>query len=597
MSAVPVQLRLVEPSAPPAAEPPVAETPVAETIAAETLAEIASGRFGAGIAGPRETIEQAFLAMGRGLMAGARLLSDISGAHRDMALEFEGEAFLSGVAQIGLLRDEVGRVLAGIASGDAEIARLDETTRQVRVPLEQMEASIRLLGLVAVNARIVAAGIGSDQNDLNAFTSEMAGIAAEALGTVRSIAEVHDRVCHGVAETRRSQAAFSRDHWRIMTEIRDRLDADLQSLEAQRAQAAEHAGKSAALAAGIGAEVGTAVAAVQAGDMTRQRLEHVEVILARLGAAVERDGAPRLAALLGPLAAEQLRATHEDFTAELAQFVAALEAMRVDADAVLRAGTERAGRTLAASGAALAALVRDLQSIGPLLEDDARNREAARRLGERAADAMQQMMSRIDVLERTEHDVRLLGLNMAIRCSGLGDRASGLRVIAKELSGIAAETSAAALRIRALLVGAQQTVADTRRRAAEGRGVEGDPAVAAGQLETVLDRLQAHGATLAEACPRTIALLDQTAGQAHRISASGEGWPGLVARLGLSRGAPAPEEVAAFGDLLADLRRLYTMQKERDLHDAVLGLPGPVDEGDEAPAGAADEGEIDGFLF
>ncbi|MCE8459242.1 hypothetical protein, partial [Rhodovulum sulfidophilum] len=65
MSAVPVQLRLVEPSAPPAAEPPVAETPVAETIAAETLAEIASGRFGAGIAGPRETIEQAFLAMGR----------------------------------------------------------------------------------------------------------------------------------------------------------------------------------------------------------------------------------------------------------------------------------------------------------------------------------------------------------------------------------------------------------------------------------------------------------------------------------------------------------------------------------------------------
>ncbi|WP_201150214.1 hypothetical protein [Rhodovulum sulfidophilum] len=294
MSAVPTHLRLVEPSAPLAAEPPVAETPVAETIAAETLAEIASGRFGAGIAGPRETIEQAFLAMGSGLMAGARLLSDISGAHRDMALEFEGEAFLSGVAQIGLLRDEVGRVLAGIASGDAEIARLDETTRQVRVPLEQMEASIRLLGLVAVNARIVAAGIGSDQNDLNAFTSEMAGIAAEALGTVRSIAEVHDRVCHGVAETRRSQAAFSRDHWRIMTEIRDRLDADLQSLEAQRAQAAEHAGKSAALAAGIGAEVGTAVAAVQAGDMTRQRLEHVEAILARLGAAVERDGAPRL---------------------------------------------------------------------------------------------------------------------------------------------------------------------------------------------------------------------------------------------------------------------------------------------------------------
>ncbi|WP_414898700.1 hypothetical protein [Rhodovulum sp. YEN HP10] len=566
-----------------------------QTLAPETLIEIASGRFAAAIAGPRETIEQAFLAMGNGLMSGARLLSDIADAHRDMALEFEGKAFLGGTGQIGLLREEVGRVLEGIASGDADIARLDETTREVRRPLEQMEASIRLLSLVAVNARIVAAGIGADQNDLNAFTGEMAGIAAEALGAVRSIAEVHERVCRSVAGIRRSQAEFSRDHCRTMAAIRDRLDADLQSLEAQRAQAAEHAGKSAALAAGIGAEVGRAVAAVQAGDMTRQRLEHVEAILARLGAAGAE--APRLAALLGPLAAAQLRATHEDFTAELAQFVAALEAMRVDADAVLRAGTERAGRTLAASGEALAALVRDLRSIGPLLEDDARNRETARRLGEGAADAMQQMMARIEVLERTEHDVRLLGLNMAIRCSGLGDRASGLRVIARELSGIAAETSAAALRIREILDGAQKTVVDARRRAAEGRGVEGDPAVAAAQLETVLDRLRAHGATLAEACPRTIALLDQTAGQAQSVGASGDGWPERVARLGGAQGVPAPEEVAAFGDLLAGLRRLYTMQRERRLHDAVLGLPSPGDEAEEAPAGAADDGEIDGFLF
>ncbi|RAP40242.1 hypothetical protein BYZ73_16395 [Rhodovulum viride] len=558
------------------------------------LDEIVSGRFAVDIAGPRQAIEQAFLAMGSGLMAGAHLLSDISGAHRDMALEFEGPAFLQGVAQISRLRDEVGRVLEGITTGDAEIARLAETTKQVRAPLEQMDSAIRLLGLVAVNARIVAAGIESGQSDLTAFTSEMAGIAAEAKAAVRSIAEVHERVCRTVAETRRTQTEFSRGHYRTMAAIRDRLDEDLRSIEAQRAQAAEHADKSATLAAGIGAQVGEAVAAVQAGDMTRQRLEHIETILDRLADAAEAD---RLARLLGPLAAAELGATHADFVAEVAHFVEALEAMRIDADEVLRAGTERAGRTLAASGEALAALVRDLRSIGPLLDDDARNRETARQLGEGAADAMNLMMSRIDVLERTEHDVRLLGLNMAIRCSGLGDRASGLRVIAKELSGVAADTSAAAAQIRDILDGAQKTVADTRRRTAEGGGVEGDPAAAASDLETVLDRLRSHGATLAEACPRTIAILDETAERAHRVSASGDGWPALVARLETLGGTPDPDEVAAFGDLLAGLRRVYTMQQERRIHDAVLGLPTPQGEDEPPAADGGDADDIDGFLF
>ncbi|TDX25384.1 hypothetical protein [Rhodovulum visakhapatnamense] len=561
------------------------------------LDEIVSGRFAAHIAGPRQAIEQAFLAMGSGLMAGAHLLTDISAAHRDMALEFEGPAFLQGVEQISRLRDEVGRVLEGITTGDAEIARLAETTKRVRTPLEQMDSAIRLLGLVAVNARIVAAGIESDQNDLTAFTSEMAGIAAEAKAAVRSISEVHERVCRTVAETRRTQTEFSRGHFRTMAAIRDRLDEDLRSIEAQRAQAAEHADRSATLAAGIGAQVGEAVAAVQAGDMTRQRLEHVETILDRLADAADAADAERLAGLLGPLAAAELGATHADFVAEVGHFVNALEAMRVDADAVLRAGTERAGRTLAASGEALAALVRDLRSIRPLLDDEARNRETARQLGEGAADAMHLMMSRIDVLERTEHDVRLLGLNMAIRCSGLGDRASGLRVIAKELSGVAADTSAAAAQIRDILDGAQKTVADTRRRTAEGGGVEGDPAAAASDLETVLDRLRAHGVTLAEACPRTIAILDETAERAHRVSASGDGWPALVARLETLGGTPDPDEVAAFGDLLAGIRRVYTMQQERRIHDAVLGLPTPGGEDEPPAADGGDADDIDGFLF
>lgn len=557
----------------------------------------AAAALAARLAGPREEMERAFLAMGGDLVAAARLLDGVSAAHRAMATEFEGTDFLTAAGEIDALRAEVGTIITAMSAGNTEFEQLAETTRALYAPLDETEKAIRLLELVAINARIVAAALGSSQADMMAFTDEMIQIARGAKATVGTITDVQERVAQTVAETLQIQADFGRDHASTMASIAERLEAHLRTVETQRLQAAEHANRSAQLATSIGARIGDAVMATQVGDGTRQRLEHVEAILARIA---ERSAAApdATAALLWRLAAAQIGATHDDFLEEIRTLLSAVDLLRNDAAQVLRDGTDRAGRSIADSRAALAALVADLQSLGPLLHKEAENRDRAHRLSESAADAMGEMLAQIEMLERLERDVRLLGLNMAVRCNGLGDQASGLRVIAAEVGGLARNTSAAATRVRQILGGAQTAIEAARRRAAQfdGRDLTRVPLDAAQLLGAVLARLSANTEQLATSCPKAAALLETTAAQAHGIAADARGWSDLLAAIGSAATGAQAAQGPLDAAVLDALRRRYTMQRERQIHDQIAGAAAiePPAAGEPPPA---DIDDIDAFLF
>ncbi|SOC14872.1 hypothetical protein [Rhodobacter maris] len=549
------------------------------------------------VAQPREEIERAFLAMGGNLVAAARLLEAVSGAHRAMAAEFEGEDFLSAVSSIDALRSEVGTIISAMSAGNVEFEQLAETTHALRAPLDETEKAIRLLELVAINARIVAAALGTSQTDMMAFTEEMIQISRGAKATVGKITNVQGRVARTVAESLQLQGDFGRDYASTMATIAQHLEGHLRLVEAQRVQAADHAKRSAGLAASIGARIGDAIMATQVGDGTRQRLEHVEEILARIA---ERSGETPGAtvAMLWRLASAQIQSTNTDFLDEIRTLHSAIDLLRDDAGQVLNDGTSRAGKSIADSSLALAALAADLQSLGPLLRKEAENRANAQKLSESAANAMSEMLAQIDQLERLERDVRLLGLNMAVRCSGLGDRASGLRVIAAEVGGLARDTSAAATKVRGILAGAQSAIEAARRRASqfEGRDLTGAPLAASGRLEAVLSRLSTNTQLLAESCPKASVLLDATAKQTREISAGGRNWSDLAEAI-TSAGIEAQAADGGVDEAaLGTIRSHYTMHKEREIHDRITGTV-PTTPPKAEPPPATDGDDIDAFLF
>lgn len=524
----------------------------------------------AAISAPRQAIERAFVAMGDGLLSGERLLKDIAQTHQSMAAEFNGEDFLAAVQRIEAMRGEVDVIVSGISTGDGELARIDSTIRQLGGPLTEADTAIRLLGLVAFNARIVAATIQTDRADLAAFTNEMMEIANQANHTVRQIADVYQNVRTIFSMTRRTQAEFSRNHCRMMADIAADLDDALCMIARQREQAAEHARRSATFATDIGTRIGDAFAAMQIGDMTRQRLEHVERIVTLIG---DRSGdwKPETTVVVRQLATAQIMATREDFSEDLAEFIRAITALRADAEKVLQDGTAQAGDTIASSSATLAALSVSLRALGPLLHEEAENRQNERRLSESATDAIEKLLGQLSLLERTEHLVRLLGLNMAIRCAKLGTEARAMRVVAREISVLANATSASATQVRSLISGAQTAIEEARRRSAinEDRVLTAEPVAAAQKMERVLDRLRGNVRMLGCACPDAAARLTQTADLARQVARTGVETASTVTQL--HPGDAQPDMSNVDHAVLAELRAIYTMQSERVIHDRTCG--------------------------
>ncbi|MBJ7535764.1 hypothetical protein JDN40_16780 [Rhodomicrobium vannielii ATCC 17100] len=521
------------------------------------------------IAEPRKAIERTFLEMGERLICGVKLLRTVSAAHEAMGAEFQGRDFLSVVGSVHALRNEVADIVGHLATDDTGVGQLAETIQKLKDPLDDLGNAVRMLGLIALNARVVAAGIDAGHEDLAAFVAEMTDIGRDARATVRSILDIHTRVCQTVASAKQGHLAFNREQAKIMATISERLRADLATIELQQGRAAAHATRSGQLTSAISARIGDAIAAMQIGDSTRQRLEHVEDILGSIKDRADDD----TQAMLFRLAALQLASTNEDFVTEVGALSSALDGTRRDAEAVLEEGRERADEILADSSHALTALGKNLQSIVPLLQQDAEMRRAGRKLGEETADAMQEMLGQMDAIEATEHVVQLLRLNMAIRCTRLGESAHGLRVIAAELGAVAKSARSAATRMRQILTHLKHTVEAAREGAARlgVHEVNGDPMAAARLLEAVLGRVKQEALNLKRAGPKTIGVLDEAAERVRHCADGQNVWPDLISTLTFAAGERDFANLTVDLERLAAIRSRYTMHKERVIHDQACG--------------------------
>ncbi|MFT4080677.1 hypothetical protein [Rhodomicrobium sp.] len=548
------------------------------------------------IAEPRKAIERTFLEMGERLIGGVKLLRTVSAAHQAMVAEFQGRDFLTVAECVHALRDEVGAIVSDLAADDTEIGQIAQTIRKLKDPLDDLANAIRMLDLIAINARVVAAGVEAGHEDLAAFVADMTEIGRKARETVRSILSIHARVSETVARATQIHLASNREQAKIMATISEQLKANLATIELQQGRAASYAQRSGELTSAISMRIGDAIAAMQIGDSTRQRLEHVEEILSAI---LDRGGPgdDDTEAMLFRLAALQLASTHEDFATEVVALLSALDGTRRDAQAVLEEGSERADEILADSGHALTALAKNLQSIVPLLQKDADMRRTVRELGEETADAMREILGQMDAIEATDHVVQLLRLNMAILCTRLGESARGMRVIAGELGAVARSAKGAAASMRQILTDLKDAVEAARGEAQRSgvREVNGDPMNAARLLETVMDRIKQEAATLKQAGPKTICILDEAADRVRDCADGQQDWPDVISALDAAAGDRDFASLTVDRESLAEIRSRYTMQKERIIHDQACGEAGvPSDSTDVQEEAEAD---LESLLF
>lgn len=560
---------------------------------AMTTEAIATSRQEGGLAGrlasisgqlvqPRQAIEQTFLSMGERLLGCTKHLNEVSVAHQGMPEELESADFTAAAQLLETIRKQVGDIANVYSNEQVHVDQLAAMAAGIGSPLADLRKAVRTIRLIAVNARIVAAGISGNQADFGAFSDDMTTLGNSVQEAVVAFAGAYEGFASSLEQARGANAAFIARHDGTMDQISRRLSDHLDVASGQRSQARARAGDHSQLAGRIRARVGMAVAALQTGDIVRQRVEHVEQALDLLSDFEREAGDPiaraHTVSAICHLQGAQLDETLNEFDGQIDDLAASLRQLAGDTAAVVKAGDREAGILLSHGGDALNGLIDDLGEIRVLFADFGQTRASMEKTACAVVGSVAAMMEHLDAIAEIEHQISLLSLNTTIHCSRLGDDGRALRVIAQNLRELAGQTVAAA---GAIMDGLRQSEG-LARKLTEGRSadlaheivsLENASATAAGLFQAVVGRLQERVTTMGAAGPRAVRHLELAADAVSNRRDFVENWRDAKLQI-LSLAPFGPEAVdPAQTDrkLTAQLRAHYTMDSERRLHDAMLG--------------------------
>jgi hypothetical protein len=554
---------------------------------------------------PFEQAERKLLAIGEDLGRAADILGALVALFEALPQGLEHADLRRAVDHISEVIGEIRAIAQTLGDEQAVLDRLATLADEVSKRIERLGKTVGAISVLAINARIAAAKIDGKGEDFSVFTKEIGRLAQTAVDTIKSFAAENQRLVTFLRTASANQAAFEKAHKETLRLARQGLETSLGALAERRAQAISAAKTIGQRSDHIRAGIGAVVMALQIGDITRQRLEHVAeaVHLAEdgLGPGETLSAAQRqaLTGTLVRLQSVQMSRAAGEFDSEIRRIVAALGGLVADAEGILRLGVDLYGAETRTGGSFLTALGNELTGAERLIQDCAASRAEVDRIAGEAGQALGALLRRIDAVHGIEVDMRLVGLNTMLKCSRLGDEGRMLSVIAQELRSYANQTVEDA---RAVTEGlsAVSAAAEALTGTQSGEAWAQFSALGA-KTNASAAEFAAIGATLSDALAtlgrdgRVVgALLKRTIEGIDFKDAIGQRLKGIIGhldRIAASTATDAEDFAPIRRRALDRLASRYTMASEREIHRDFVG--GPLEE----PAAAQDVDLFEDVLF
>lgn len=410
----------------------------------------------------------------------------------------------------------------------AALTQLLTLNQDVGFRIDHLRKTVSVIAILAVNAQIAAAGIDSRHEDFSIFTREVARLTKTVGATIAEYAREYQALTTLLRSASATQAAFESEHREMLHSVAQQLDASLAAVDFRREKAADAAVEIGNRSTQISRAVSAAVMALQISDITRQRTEHVGHALTLLdqglsssdssrvaggswSASLTMDQKEAVAAGVSRLQSAQLSHAASDYEGEINRITGSLKTLAQDASAMVTLGNEMYGTAEKGSGSFLEDLEAKLRMTDALVQKCQTARSDVDHVIKNVTASLNELLQRVNSVRDIEVDMRLVGLNMALKCGRLGFEGDTLRVIARELRGYAQQILADA---GALMAAVQEVVSAAGNLASErvNQGVE-----RIGSLEQEMARslqsFQAGGTRLSQA----LAALSKDGGQVGRL--------------------------------------------------------------------------------
>ncbi|MEO3387225.1 chemotaxis protein [Mesorhizobium sp. CAU 1741] len=544
----------------------------------------------------RSRLEERFLEGGAVLAGALDSVSDMVKSLDQVTAALGNDTVDSTVADLSRTTEQLLELPALHATRQENMRKLTALGITLQTHVDEMLETLRYLRTFAVTVKITGAG-----------ASEFAGFADEMLGKIQSGRNQVDGFASRLAqllEQVRAAVSFGQDLRKQYDGIVPGVTRDL---AADAAKMGDYHTRVRTVAASLGelvrqvqGKVAKTLSALQIGDMTRQRVEHVQAGLGLLAGARADGPVDGEAAMLRLLGA-QMEDLVDEFNDGCGTVTSSLAGLAGDIKEVLALGKQARGNTNGGDN-----FLRALEtSVGVARKLVGRIEIAGQRTDEvsrSAATTARELSDAVDSIRTIKTEIQYMAINTSLRCSRMGEAGKPMNVVASELRVFANQMEVVSGRIleglAALGAAASELGADDAD-ATSGLGEALDNALAnireAGErMEADLKTMAAKGEHLGREVGSSVSRLDFTRELGEVLESC---TLSLATEAAESVSGEAGDDISpAVLTLSEQLFKTYTMARERQVHRAYIP---PQEEvaAEAATATANEDDDIEAALF
>ncbi len=567
-------------------------------------------------------LEAVFLSTGTRLRDLYRTVSELA-----EGVEFAGTLFSSSDMNEMLIEmaeavrniDAMRRQRGGLA---ATLGQLIQGTDSIIGSLTALHRIMNQAQVLAINAKIEASQLVRTGTDFTVFTRDIARLAKTGQETIGQVRQELSGLRAAAVQAQALQYEFETKQLPELDAVSERLAVSIEALHASRTRAEQGAREIPERLRALFGRITRVVSVMQVYDTTRQRLEHVEQALALAADMIDAEGASGMDVQqqrvfvngIADLQSLQLAHGSDHYHEAVSDVGRSVADMSQGVTAVAARCREAFGGGEAGS---LLDIDSNLEKASTVFGKFIATRQQAAGALDRVVDGAARASELMRSLNSISGDMRLMGLNAAIKCGNMGSVGRALSVIAQELQAYATLTREYVQEV----AGSLGRISGSAHEIVGSGGDQGghiDADALKRQLDSVVARLKMTGRGLSQVMD---SIAEHGVSVVAQTEALDEGFSGKAeCRQAMAEGVRELKALAADSDpglkgaALEDARREvlafteshYTMASERSTHGAVIdgrhavGLLTGADVSDFATGGVggdAAEPVIDDLLF
>lgn len=525
----------------------------------------------------RSRLEERFLAGGEVLAATVQSVGQMVTTLDDVMKAMDQSRIDAAIAD---LADTAGTLLTlpeAQARRGAQLRDLSCVANTMADQVEDMLTIIRFLRSFTTTVKVTGAGA----EGFDAFANEMLSEITEARRQADLFQATLADLCSGIQSAAAANMEVETAYKQVVPGLAAALTSDSARFGEYHSKIRSIAADLTALVRGIQTKIGRSLSALQVGDITRQRVEHVQKGLALLHSeASSGEGlAPSEMSLYLRLAALQADDLVSEFHEGCGTVMSNLSSLAADTKELLAMGKAARGNASAGGDGFLAALEGSVSKARRLVcqVEDAAERLAS--VCNATASTARDLALSVDNIQAIETKIQHMAINTSLRCSRMGEAGKPINVVATELRAIAEQMEVVSGRLLTSLRTLEEKAVALTSPEEEGIGLGErlDRALASisdagSKISNDLNQLAERGDGIARDVSRNVASLDFTRDIGTVLDECTLQIEEHAAALA-DPDAEIEEPSEALLRLADSLYAAYTMARERQVHGLVFAPP------------------------